>query len=402
MLRSHSLVVALALVACGSSSKPAATPAAPLTAPPPPASAGSDATTAVAPAAPAVEPAVAPATPAVPAVASAPPAQPPASEPPAPLAPGVKAIALPGAEAGVFLDYLAYDAAHHRVWVPASGTGRVDVIDAKTGALTPIEGWATKEFERRGQKRTMGPTAATVGDGVVYVGNRGDSSVCAVDAKTLAKKGCVTLDSSPDGLQYVAATHEVWVTTPRSKQIRILDVKKPGEPKEVGKIEFEGEPEGFAIDNKRKVFFTNLEDKDKTLVVDVAKRAVAKTWDSKCGEDGPKGLVFDDKANHLLVVCPSSLEVLDVAKDGAQLSTLDVGDGLDAVDWVASKRLVFAAAGRASKMVVASLPANGKLAEVSTVPTSKGARNAVASADGTAFVADGFAGRILMVPPTKK
>jgi DNA-binding beta-propeller fold protein YncE len=393
MLRSHSLVIALALVACGSASKPAATPAAPVTAAPQTvAPAGSDAATAGAPAATAV----APAPPAQP------PPAPPASEPPAPLAPGVKAIALPGAEAGVFLDYLAYDAAHHRVWVPASGTGRVDVIDTKTGALTPIEGWATKEFERRGQKRTMGPTAASVGDGVVYVGNRGDSSVCAVDAKTLAKRGCVTLDSSPDGLQYVAATHEVWVTTPRSKQIRILDVKKPGEPKEVGKIEFEGEPEGFAIDNKRKVFFTNLEDKDKTLVVDVAKRAVTKTWDSKCGEDGPKGLVFDDKANHLLVVCPSSLEVLDVAKDGAQLSTLDVGDGLDAVDWVASKRLVFAAAGRASKMVVASLPVNGKLAEVSTVPTSKGARNAVASADGTAFVADGPAGRILMVPPTKK
>jgi hypothetical protein len=419
MLRSHSLVVALALalVACGSSSKPASTPM-PASAAPTPAAqapaaqapaaapaaatAGSNATAAVAPAPSAEQPATPPAPAPSAEQPATPPPAPPASEPPAPLAPGVKAIALPGAETGVFLDYLAYDAAHHRVWVPASGTGRVDVIDAKTGALTPIEGWATKEFERRGQKRTMGPTAATVGDGVVYVGNRGDSSVCAVDAKTLAKKGCVTLDSSPDGLQYVAATHEVWVTTPRTKQIRILDVKKAGEPKEVGKIEFEGEPEGFAVDNKRKLFFTNLEDKDKTLVVDVAKRAVTKTWDSRCGEDGPKGLVFDAKANHLLVVCPSSLEVLDVAKDGAQLSTLDVGDGLDAVDWVASKRLVFAAAGRASKMIVASLPANGKLAEVSTVPTSKGARNAVASADGTAFVADGPAGRILMVPPTKK
>lgn len=329
-------------------------------------------------------------------------AQPPAPEPPPPLAPGVKAIALPGAEAGVFLDYLAYDAAHHRVWVPAGGTGKVDVIDAKTGELTPIDGWPTKEVERRGQKRLMGPSAATVGDGVVYIGNRGDSSVCAVDAKTLAKQGCVTLDSSPDGLQYIAATHEVWVTTPRDKQIRILDVKKPGEPKAVGKIEFEGEPEGFAIDNKRKVFFTNLEDKDKTLAVDVAKRAVTKTWESKCGEDGPKGLVFDDKANHLLVVCPASLEVLDVAKDGAQVGKLDVGDGLDAVGWVASKRLVFAAAGRAQKMVVASLPASGALAEVSTVATAPGARNAVAADDGTAFVADGPAGRILMVPPTKK
>jgi DNA-binding beta-propeller fold protein YncE len=301
----------------------------------------------------------------------------------------------------VFLDYLAYDPAQHRVWVPASGTGRVDVIDAKTGDLTPIEGWTTKEFERRGQKRLMGPTAATVGDGVVFIGNRGDSSVCAVDAKTLAKQGCVTLDGVPDGLQYVAATHEVWVTTPHDKKIQIVDAKKPAALKVVGKIDFDGEPEGFAVDNKRKVFFTNLEDKDKTLVVDVAKRAVTKTWEPKCGEDGPKGLIFDAAANHLLVVCPASIEVLDVAKNGAQVSKLDVGDGLDAVDWSATKRLVFAAAGRAEKMVVASLPSSGTLSEVSTVPTPKGARNAVASDDGTAFVADGPAGRILMVPPAK-
>lgn len=396
MRRYPSLAVALALSACGSSGKPATT-STPATA----SATRSDATTPVTPP-PAAEGPAAAAALAQPPATPAPPAAPAPVEPPAPLAPGIKAIALPGGESGVFLDYLAYDAGHHRVWVPASGTGRVDVIDAKTGELTPIDGWATKEFERRGQKRVMGPTAATVGDGVVYIGNRGDSSVCAVDAKSLAKKGCVTLDSSPDGLQYIAATHEVWVTTPRDKQIRILDVKKAGEPKEVGKIEFEGEPEGFAVDNKRKVFFTNLEDKDKTLAIDIAKRAVTKTWEPKCGEDGPKGLIFDDKANHLLVVCPASIEVLDVAKDGAQVSRLEVGDGLDAVAWTASKRLVFAAAARASKMVVASLPANGTLAEVSTVPTSKGARNAIAADDGTAFVADGPAGRILMIPPTKK
>src|SRR5438874_8300731 len=151
------------------------------------------------------------------------------SPPPAPAA--AHKIALPGAPAdGVFLDYLAYDPAHHKVWVPAGGTGRVDVIDTKTGVLTPIEGFPTKEIERRGQKRMVGPTSATVGDGVVYIGNRGDSTVCAVDATTLAKQTCVTLDAMPDGLQYVAATKQVWVTTPRDKSIRLLDVATPGKP----------------------------------------------------------------------------------------------------------------------------------------------------------------------------
>jgi len=389
------LALALIVSACGSSSKSATTPtvAAPVQ---PTASSGSATEAPAATATPATT-----AAPAAPPVAAA--STPPAAAPePEPLAPGITPIALPGADGGVFLDYLAYDSKQHRVWVPAGGTGRVDVIDAKTGAVTPIEGWATKEVERRGQKRMMGPSAASVGDGVVFVGNRGDSSVCAVDAKSLAKLGCVTLDSSPDGVAWVAATKEVWVTTPRDKKIVIVDAKKPAALVVAGSIAFEGEPEGFAVDNKRKLFFTNLEDKDKTVVVDIAKRAVKTTWEPKCGEDGPKGLVFDAAANHLLVVCPAWIEVLDAGKEGAQLSKVDVGDGLDAVDWTPGKRLVVAAAGRASKMMVAELPASGALREVSTTPTAKGARNAVVSEDGTAFVADGPAGRILMVPAAKK
>jgi DNA-binding beta-propeller fold protein YncE len=310
-------------------------------------------------------------------------------------------ISLPGApEGGVFLDYLAYDAGHHNVWVPAGGTGRVDVIDATTGKLTPIEGFPTKEMERNGQKRTVGPTSATVGDGVVYVGNRGDSTICAIDAATLAKKDCVTLDGMPDGLQYIASTKEVWVTTPRDKAIRILDVSKPDHPTlKTDKLTFDGEPEGFAVDNKRGLFFTNLEDKDKTLVIDLKTHATTKTWEPKCGEDGPKGLIFDDATNHLIVVCPASIETLDVAHDGAMIGNLAVGDGLDAIDYTPGNHLVFAAAARAEKMIIATLGADGKLVAVATVPTAKGARNAVATEDGTAYVADGPAGTILVVPP---
>ena len=307
-----------------------------------------------------------------------------------------KQIALPGAPAdGVFLDYLAYDRKTHRVWVPAGGTGRVDVIDATTGTLTPIEGFATKEMERRGQKRLVGPTSATVGDAMVYVGNRGDSSVCAIDAASLAKQGCATLDASPDGLQYIASTKEVWVTTPRDKSIRILDVADAAHPSVKGSIKLDGEPEGFAVDNAHGVFFTNLEDKDKTLVIDLRSHAVTKTWEPKCGEDGPKGLIYDDSAEHLLVVCPTHIEILD--HGGVLLSKLDVGDGLDAVDFVPGRREVFAAAARAEKMTVARLDKDGKLTAIATVPTAKGARNAVAADDGTAFVADGPAGAILVV-----
>ncbi len=307
------------------------------------------------------------------------------------------AIALPGATGAVFLDYLAYEPARDRVWVPAGGTGRVDVIDAKTEQLTPIDGFPTKEVERRGQKRLVGPSSATVGDGVVYVGNRGDSSVCAIDAATLAKQECVTLDASPDGLQYVAATKEVWVTTPRDKSIRILDASTPAQPVAKATIKLDGEPEGFAVDDQHGVFFTNLEDKDETLAIDVKTHEVTKRWPAKCGEDGPKGLAFDAAANHLLVVCPDHLEALD-ASTGSVLGTLQVGGGLDAIDYAPARHVVVAAAGGAARVVFASLAPDGKLTELASAPTVKGARNAVAGASGNAFVADGRAGAILVVP----
>jgi DNA-binding beta-propeller fold protein YncE len=308
------------------------------------------------------------------------------------------AIVLPGGTGGVALDYLAYDPAHDRVWVPAGGTGKVDVIDAKTEQLTPIDGFPTKEVTRRGQKRMVGPSSATVGEGVVYVGNRADSAVCAIDSASLAKGTCVTLDSSPDGLQYVASTKEVWVTTPRDKSIRILDAAAM---KEKTKIQLEGEPEGFAVDEGRGVFFTNYEDKDATLAIDIKTHAIAKTWQPKCGEDGPKGLAFDAAANHLIVVCPDHVETLDAGHDGALLGTLQVGGGLDAIDYAPSRHVVVAAAGGVAKVVFASLAPDGKLAEVATAATVKGARNAVASANGTAFIADGHAGAILVVPAPK-
>src|SRR5271169_4135070 len=75
----------------------------------------------------------------------------------------VRSIVLPGGEAGsVAMDYLAYDRVHHRVWVSAGNTGRVDVVHCPDERVTSVEGFATAEIERRGTKRIVGPSSATV------------------------------------------------------------------------------------------------------------------------------------------------------------------------------------------------------------------------------------------------
>ena len=73
----------------------------------------------------------------------------------------------------------------------------------------------------------LGPSAVTIGEGVIYVGDRASAEVCAVDAKTLQKKSCLTVPVPTDGISYVAATKEVWVTTPKDGSLTVLDASKP-------------------------------------------------------------------------------------------------------------------------------------------------------------------------------
>jgi DNA-binding beta-propeller fold protein YncE len=327
-----------------------------------------------------------------------------AAEKPAAPAPALElsAIALPGAPpGGMFLDYLAVDRARGRVYVPAGATGNVVVIDTKTHDVHPISGFPTAELERRGRKFHVGPSSATIAGDYVYVGNRADSSVCAVSATTLARGACVKLPSSPDGVAYVAATHEVWVTTPRDKAIAVLDVAAPGMPKLSGSFTLEGSPEGYAVDDQHGVFYTNLEDKDRTLRIDVKTRKVTATWQPECGEAGPRGLTVVPADGLLVVACTDHLVALAAGKDGKLLSKLATGQGVDDLDYLPATRSVYAAAGRAGTLTIAHLDASGTLTLAATRETEQGARNAVVSEDGVAFIGDGPAGKVIVVSPAK-
>jgi DNA-binding beta-propeller fold protein YncE len=289
--------------------------------------------------------------------------------------------------APVVMDYLAGDG--DRVWVPAGNTGKVFVLEK--GAFKSIDGFATKKGRN---DRLMGPSSVTVGEGAVYVGNRGDSRIWAIDPKTLEKKGSVEMPSTPDGTFYVAPTKEIWVTTPRDNAIQIVDASSM---KIVAKIAVDG-PEGYAVDAARGVVYTNQEEKDRTLAIDAKSRKIVSDWDAGCGKEGPRGLAVDEARGVLFVACAvSGVNVLD-AKTGARKGHLDVGEGVDNIDYLPAKRLLYVTAGRSEKLTIAKLADDGSLAPVTTAQVGKGCRVVVATRDGTAVAADSAGGQLWTVP----
>ncbi|HZU23816.1 MAG TPA: hypothetical protein VE998_13375 [Terriglobales bacterium] len=314
-----------------------------------------------------------------------------------------RTLALPDHGKGnITMDYIAYDPATGYVWVPAINLGVVDVVDTSNDSVREITGFATNEIEAGGRKRAQGPSGVSVGEGVVYIGDRADSSICAVDAKSLARRNCGHIDSTPDGVVYVAPTKEVWVTAPRDNSVRILDSSTLNQKE---KLTFQGRPEGYAVDARRGRFYMNYEDKDVTTAIDIKSRKTVATWPSSCGEDGPHGISVDQQAGFLFVACSTRAEVLDAGHNGEKLSSIDTGDGVDDLSYSPATHMLYVGAARDARLTVAKVDSAGRLTQVAQVPTHQGARNGVVTRKGVVYLAHSqlgqLAGLIVVTPAAK-
>src|SRR5438128_1048822 len=320
----------------------------------------------------------------------------------------LKPLSLPGATGVVRLDYFAYDRSTGRVWVPASNTGSVDVIDESSDAVSQVTGFKTGEVELRGRKVTLGPTAVSVGDGVVYIGNRGDSTLCVIDAHTLARGECLEVApvsagraAAPDGVVYVAATRELWITTgapplgiaSADKSLQVFDASDPRHLKRKTKIPLEGSAEGYAVDNQRGLFYTNLEETGKTIAIDARSHKVVAKWD--LGSRELDGLALDGARRFLFVACGDHVVSIDAGHGGKVVDSITTGPGLDNIDYSPDQKLLYAAASLAAILTIADVDDHGRFHPKATVPTVKGARGVVAGKGGTAYIIDPAEGRIL-------
>ncbi|HXN42225.1 MAG TPA: SgcJ/EcaC family oxidoreductase [Myxococcaceae bacterium] len=320
-------------------------------------------------------------------------------------------IPIPGAEGKpVALDYLAADRDSGRIWIPAGNTGGVMLINAETGAVSNLDGFPTSVHDLLGSPWKLGPSAVAVGKGVVYIGNRGDSKVCVVQADSLKRGACISLGpasgglaSSADGLAYVQATEELWATMgapplgilPKRPEIIVMDAKSPQTLRLKTRILIPGNAEGYAIDQRRGIFYSNLEEQGRTIGIKARSHRLVANWRSGCDKEGPRGLAVDEERNFLFVACTDRVITLDAGHGGAQLATATAGTGIDNIDYLPSTKQLFVAAGKSGLLTVFRVDDRGALIQVASEPTTKNARVVVADAKGTAYVADPTGGQII-------
>ena len=326
--------------------------------------------------------------------------------------PETRAVSLTGASGLVTLDYFAWDARRQKLWVPGGNAGSVFVLDGRGDNLTAIDGFATAEFTLGSRRGRLGASSVAIGDGVAYVGNRADRSICVIDAATLSRGECIAIAKpeegwagAPDAVVYVAPTKELWITrgappigiASSDKALTVFDASQPRTLRIKEKIALGASAEGYAVDRERGFFYTNLEESGETIQVDLRTRAITARWKPGC--DDARGLALDEERGFLFIACSGRVVSIDVKDRGKVVDAVDTGGGLDNIDYSPATRRLYAAASQAATLTIAFVTPWGRFERLATVPTAKGARGVVAGDGSTAYVADPFAGRIIIVSP---
>lgn len=284
--------------------------------------------------------------------------------------------------------------------MPASDTGKVDVINEDSDTVSPVSGFRTGEVEAEGTKVRLGPTAISVGDGVVYIGNRGDCTLNIVDARTLDRGESVQFSPSsqrlaPHAMVYVSATRELWVTTGPDKSIEVFDASEPTHLKWKMKIPLDGTTEGSAVSNQRGQFYTNIVETGQTVAIDLRSHKIVSKWD--VGSTDPKGIALDDGCGFLFVACGDHVVSLDLKHDGKLVDSVVTGAGVDDIDFSPDQNALYAAAAVTATLTIAEVSDDGKLHVKALAPTVKGARSVIATRNTVVYLIDPAQGRILKI-----
>ncbi len=222
----------------------------------------------------------------------------------------LKKIPIPGQGSW---DYLTVDEANRRLYV-SHGT-QVEVLDVDSGAIVgKIE-------------NTLGvhgiAIAADLGRGFISDGQ--SSTVTIFDLKTLKTIAEVPTGKKPDAIIYDPATSRVFAFNGGSNSATVIEAK---DGKVAGTIDLGGGPEFAAADGDGYVY-NNLEDESLVLKINSRTLKVEQRWPTApCAS--PSSMAIDRANRRLFLGCRSKVMAVMNADTGQVITTLPIGDHVDA------------------------------------------------------------------------
>jgi DNA-binding beta-propeller fold protein YncE len=253
-------------------------------------------------------------------------------------------------------DYLKMDSSSHRLFI--SRSTHVIVLDVDSGKTvgdipdTPgVHGIALAPEFGRG-----------------FTSNGREGTVSIFDLKTLKPISKVQdVGQNPDAILYDPASKRVFTFNGRSHDSTAIDAETG---KIAGKISLDGKPE-FAVSDGQGGVFVNLEDKSELLALDPKDLKVKSRWPlAPC--ESPSGLAMDTKNRRLFAGCDKLMAVVN-ADTGKVITTLPIGDGVDADRFDPGTKLAFASCGEGVLSVIKE-ESPDKFTTLENVKTVRGAR----------------------------
>jgi hypothetical protein len=302
-------------------------------------------------------------------------------------------IALPGGAGGIGFDDLVFARERRVLLVPAGRTGRLDLVDPGSRAVTSIAGFSATARAARGHEQ--GSTSADAGDGLLFAIDRTDRTVTVVDPAAGTIVSRARLGGAPDYVRWVEGRGEVWVTEPGREVIEIFRLERGTPPRLVpgGAIAVPGGPESLVVDGDGGRAYTNTFGGE-TFAIDVVRHAVAGRWPNGCR--GARGIAIDAARGLVFVGCDEGRAVaLDVAHGGRRAGEAQAGDGVDVIAYAPGLAHLYVPGAAAATLTVLGVTEAGALVPLGTLPTAPGAHCVAADDDGGVFVCDPGGGRLL-------
>lgn len=253
----------------------------------------------------------------------------------APAGPGysvIKKIPIPGTGSW---DYLSVDEAARRLYV-SHGT-QVEVVDIDSGSVVG---------NIPNTKGVHGiAIAPELGKGFVSDGQA--NTVTIFDLKTLKTLGEVPAGQKPDGIIYDPATSRVFAFNGGSDSATAIDAASG---KVAGTVDLGGGPEFAAADGKGYVF-DNLEDESLVLKINARDLKVEQRWPTApCAS--PSSMAMDRANRRLFLGCRSKVMAVVDADSGKVITTLPIGDHVDATAFDVETKLIFNSNGEGTITVI--------------------------------------------------